>query len=119
VARFSWQPLFLSTAVGLDFRRFTSRNKAERGDGLQSRLAKYESSKDKPMHGAVLDDYQSVALKIADWSLFRNRAEVTVFNDHLADEDALAERLAPFGIVCVMRERTALTRGLIGRLPKS
>jgi hypothetical protein len=71
------------------------------------------------MHVAVLDDYQSVALKMADWSLLRNRAEVTAFNDHLADEDALAERLAPFDIVCVMRERTALTRGLIGRLPKS
>jgi hypothetical protein len=40
------------------------------------------------MHVAVLDDYQSVALKMADWSLLRNRAEVTVFNDHLADEDA-------------------------------
>ena len=53
------------------------------------------------MHVAVLDDYQSVALKMADWSLLRNRAEVTVFNDHLADEDALAERLAPFDIVCV------------------
>jgi phosphoglycerate dehydrogenase-like enzyme len=81
-------------------------------------LAKYKSFKDKPMHIAILDDYQSVALKMADWSLLRNRAEVTVFNDHLADEDALAERLAPFDIVCVMRERTALTRGLIGRLPK-
>jgi hypothetical protein len=37
----------------------------------------------------------------------------------VADEDALAERLAPFDIVCVMRERTALKRGLIRRLPKS
>jgi phosphoglycerate dehydrogenase-like enzyme len=70
------------------------------------------------MHIAILDDYQSVALKMADWSLLRNRADVTVFNDHLADEDALAERLALFDIVCVMRERTALPRGLIGRLPK-
>jgi hypothetical protein len=36
------------------------------------------------MHVAVLEDYQAVALKMADWSLLRNRAEVTVFNDHLA-----------------------------------
>ena len=34
------------------------------------------------MHIAVLDDFQSVALKMADWSLLRNRAEVTAFNDH-------------------------------------
>jgi lactate dehydrogenase-like 2-hydroxyacid dehydrogenase len=36
----------------------------------------------------------------------------------LAPADALAERLAPFDIVCVMRERTPLRRSLIERLPK-
>jgi hypothetical protein len=30
---------------------------------------------------AVLDDYQNVALKCADWSGLRDRAEVTVFQD--------------------------------------
>jgi len=37
------------------------------------------------MKVAVLDDYQNVALKLADWSPVRRRAEMTVFNDHVAD----------------------------------
>ncbi|WP_374308071.1 D-2-hydroxyacid dehydrogenase family protein [Methylocella sp.] len=67
---------------------------------------------------AILDDYQSVALKMADWSAVERRAEVAVFHDHLADADALAARLAPFDIVCVMRERTPLPRALVERLPR-
>jgi phosphoglycerate dehydrogenase-like enzyme len=66
---------------------------------------------------AVLDDYQNVALKCADWSGLRDRAEVTVFYDHLADPKAVIERLLPFEIVCVMRERTPLPRNVIERLP--
>jgi phosphoglycerate dehydrogenase-like enzyme len=66
---------------------------------------------------AVLDDYQSVALKMADWSAVAARAQVDVFSDHLADADALAERLHPYDIVCVMRERTPLRAELIERLP--
>jgi len=68
---------------------------------------------------AILDDYQNVALSMADWSALNERAMITVFNDHLDSTDAVAARLQPFDIVCVMRERTALPRGLIGRLPKS
>ena len=66
---------------------------------------------------AVLDDYQGVALASADWSVLDGRAEVVVFRDHLADEEALVERLAPFEVVCVMRERTPLGRSLLERLP--
>ncbi|HEX3349164.1 MAG TPA: D-2-hydroxyacid dehydrogenase family protein [Acetobacteraceae bacterium] len=66
---------------------------------------------------AVLDDYQNAALRMADWSPLTGRATVTVFSDHLNDPDAVAARLAPFDVVCVMRERTALRRGLIERLP--
>jgi phosphoglycerate dehydrogenase-like enzyme len=67
---------------------------------------------------AVLDDYQGVALTLADWSKVTARARVTVFNDHLEDPDALVERLLPFDVVCVMRERTPLRRQVIERLPK-
>src|SRR5260221_2991551 len=67
---------------------------------------------------AVLDDYQNVALSLADWSVLDGRATVTVFNDHLADSDSVVERLKPFEIVCVMRERTPMTRSIIERLPK-
>lgn len=66
---------------------------------------------------AVLDDYQGVALEMADWSGVAGRAQVEVFNDHLADPDAVAKRLHPYDIVCVMRERTPLNRGIIERLP--
>jgi phosphoglycerate dehydrogenase-like enzyme len=66
---------------------------------------------------AVLDDYQNVALESADWSVLRDRAEIVVFQDHLSDLDAVIERLRPFDVVCIMRERTALPRNVIERLP--
>jgi phosphoglycerate dehydrogenase-like enzyme len=67
---------------------------------------------------AILDDYQNAALQMADWSPLAGRATITVFNDHLDDPDALATRLAPFEVVCVMRERTPLTRAILERLPQ-
>jgi phosphoglycerate dehydrogenase-like enzyme len=67
---------------------------------------------------AILDDYQNVALSMADWSVLDGRATVTVFNDHLESTDAVVARLQPFEIVCVMRERTPMTRAIIERLPK-
>src|ERR1700747_272944 len=77
-----------------------------------------ESFKQEDFRIAVLDDYQHVALSLADLSVLVGRATVPVFNDHLADSDAVVERLQPFGIVCVMRERTPMTRAIIERLPK-
>jgi phosphoglycerate dehydrogenase-like enzyme len=70
------------------------------------------------MKVAILDDYQNVALAMADWSAVAARAEISVFHDHLADPNALVERLAPFDVVCVMRERTPLPRAVIERLPR-
>jgi phosphoglycerate dehydrogenase-like enzyme len=67
---------------------------------------------------AVLDDYQNVALSIADWSALDAQATVTVFMDHLPDTDAVITRLQPFEVVCVMRERTPLTRAIIECLPR-
>jgi phosphoglycerate dehydrogenase-like enzyme len=69
------------------------------------------------MKVAVLDDYQNVALQLADWSGVRRHAEITVFNDHVADPSAVVERLRPFDAVCVMRERTPLTREILQQLP--
>jgi phosphoglycerate dehydrogenase-like enzyme len=67
---------------------------------------------------AILDDYQNVALEMADWSPLAGRAAITVFNDHLSKLDELVERLLPFDVVCIMRERTPLPRELIERLPR-
>ena len=66
---------------------------------------------------AVLDDYQNAALKSADWSVLGHRADITVFKDHLADPQAVIERLLPFDVICVMRERSPLPRNIIERLP--
>jgi phosphoglycerate dehydrogenase-like enzyme len=67
---------------------------------------------------AVLDDYQSVATDIADWSPLAGRAEVVAFSDHLTDADELIERLTPFGVVVAMRERTPFPRAVLARLPE-
>lgn len=67
---------------------------------------------------ALLDDYQGVALRMADWKSLPAGTEVVAFPDHLADENALAARLADFDIVMAMRERTPFTRSLLERLPK-
>ncbi|CAM5325287.1 2-hydroxyacid dehydrogenase OS=Streptomyces fumanus OX=67302 GN=GCM10018772_32700 PE=3 SV=1 [Streptomyces fumanus] len=67
---------------------------------------------------AVLDDFQGAALDSADWSPIRDRVEVVVFRDHLADEDALAARLAGFDIVVTLRERVPFPATLLDRLDR-
>jgi phosphoglycerate dehydrogenase-like enzyme len=71
----------------------------------------------KTVQLAILDDYQGVALKSADWSLLNGKAHITVFRDHLSDLAALVARLKPFDVLCVMRERTPLTRAILEQLP--
>ena len=73
---------------------------------------------DDKMKVAVLDDYQGVAMRYADWSRLGDRAEVTVFRDHLHQPDAVVARLCAFDVVCIMRERTPLPASMIARLPK-
>ena len=67
---------------------------------------------------AILDDYQQVALKMADWGAVGPDAEVVAFADHQADEGEVAARLADFDVVCIMRERTPFRRSLVERLPR-
>lgn len=70
------------------------------------------------MRIAIIDDFQSVALSVADWSPVQARAEVVVFHDHRPQPDQLVERLREFEIIMVMRERTAFPRAVLERLPK-
>jgi phosphoglycerate dehydrogenase-like enzyme len=70
------------------------------------------------MNIAILDDYQNVALSMADWSRVMQRADIRVFTDHVSREDELIEMLLPFDVLCVMRERTPLTGSLLRRLPQ-
>ncbi len=65
---------------------------------------------------AILDDYQRVALQSADWSQLK-AVDVSVFHQAFTSVDDAAAKLAPFDILCLMRERTALPRALIERLP--
>jgi D-3-phosphoglycerate dehydrogenase len=66
---------------------------------------------------AILDDYQNVALKVADWSKIAADVEFKVFNEHLGGPDNVVRALQGFAIVCAMRERTGFPRGVIEKLP--
>lgn len=67
---------------------------------------------------AVLDDYQDVALTLADWRPLAGKVDVQVYTDYFSDRQALADALAGFDIAVVMRERTPCDRWLFERLPK-
>jgi phosphoglycerate dehydrogenase-like enzyme len=67
---------------------------------------------------AILDDYQNVAMGLADWKSLPAGTEVVAFRDHLHEPDAVAKRLADFDVVVAMRERTAFPRALLEKLPK-
>ncbi len=66
---------------------------------------------------AILDDYNGIALELADWSTLRDRAAIEVFRRPLRVPDEAAEALAPFTILCTLRERMPIPRALIERLP--
>jgi len=66
---------------------------------------------------AVLDDYQNVALKLADWSKIASDVDVTVFNKPMSGPDEVHRTLRDFHIICMMRERTPFRRNTIEALP--
>jgi phosphoglycerate dehydrogenase-like enzyme len=70
-----------------------------------------------PLRCAILDDYQNVALTLADWSKVKGDIEIKVFNEHLGGADNVVAALADFAIVCAMRERTVFPRAVIEALP--
>jgi phosphoglycerate dehydrogenase-like enzyme len=67
---------------------------------------------------AVLDDYQQVALEMADWSRLQAGNEIKVFTTPFADADAAITALADFEVLAIMRERTGFGRAVLERLPK-
>ena len=66
---------------------------------------------------AILDDYQDIALKAADWSSVEEEIDVTVFNDHLGGPNEVIAALKGFGVVVAMRERTPFPKQVIDALP--
>jgi len=69
------------------------------------------------VRAAILDDYQNVALKLADWSPIAKDVEVKVFNAPLGGDDAVIKALQGFAVVSMMRERTPFNRKVIEGLP--
>jgi D-3-phosphoglycerate dehydrogenase len=67
---------------------------------------------------AILDDYQGVALDMADWRRLSPEVEVHVFRDKIDGFDNLVRALKDFEILCLMRERTPIPAKLIEALPK-
>ena len=65
---------------------------------------------------AILDDYASAALTLADWSPVTRQADVHVFNRHLSDAEIVAA-LEPFEVICTLRERASLPALVLDRLP--
>jgi len=66
---------------------------------------------------AILDDYQNVALKMADWSGLADQVDIEVFNAPLGGPEQLVAALKDKTIVCLMRERTPFPRAVIEALP--
>jgi phosphoglycerate dehydrogenase-like enzyme len=71
-----------------------------------------------PVQIAVIDDWQDVARNVVDWSALDSVGEVSFLHDYPTDTSSLAERLAGFEVICVMRERTRFDEDLLRRLPK-
>jgi len=70
-----------------------------------------------PTRVAILDDYQGVALSMADWPSLGSGVAVHPFHERIGCEDELAERLRTFDVIVAMRERTPFPASLIDRLP--
>ncbi len=66
---------------------------------------------------AILDDYQNVVQKIANWSTIRGDVDIKIFNEHLGGPANVIAALKDFAIVVAMRERTGFPRQVIEALP--
>jgi D-3-phosphoglycerate dehydrogenase / 2-oxoglutarate reductase len=66
---------------------------------------------------AILDDYFDTLRNLPCFGKLAGH-EVTVWNDHVQDTGALAERLKDTEFLVLIRERTAIRADLLERLPK-
>jgi D-3-phosphoglycerate dehydrogenase len=68
------------------------------------------------MKVAILDDYFDTLTSLASFEKLAGH-EVTVWNDHVQDVDALADRLRDTEALVLIRERTQIREPLLERLP--
>lgn len=66
---------------------------------------------------AVLDDWQSIASDVLDWSVLDSVGEVSFLHEYPADTATMIQRLASFDVICIMRERTPFNEALLSQLP--
>ncbi|MET8731411.1 D-2-hydroxyacid dehydrogenase family protein [Streptomyces parvus] len=67
---------------------------------------------------AVIEDFQSVATTVVDWSPVTDDVEIVTFTEHLATVDEAATALDGFDIVVTLRERVPFPAELFARLPR-
>jgi phosphoglycerate dehydrogenase-like enzyme len=67
---------------------------------------------------AVIDDWQRVASDTVDWSPLAAVGQVEFLHDYPASTAQMQTRLAPYQVICVMRERTAFDEALLRGLPQ-
>lgn len=66
---------------------------------------------------AVLDDYQRIALTIADWGTLSEAVQVEAFSQHFETEDRLVEAIKDYDVIVIMRERTPFPRRSLSGCP--
>ena len=66
---------------------------------------------------AVLDDYQKVTHKFANWDRLSEKIDLKIFNHYIKNDEDLIHLLSEFDVLCVMRERTKLKSEIIDKLP--
>lgn len=69
------------------------------------------------MNISILDDYQNTTPSLRCFEKLKGQ-QVTVWNDHTKDIDALAERLKHTEALVLIRERTPISAALVSRLPR-
>ena len=74
-------------------------------------------AKKMPLKGAILDDYQQVAMKVVDWSSVAKDVDFKVFSEALGGPQKVVAALKDCAIVCLMRERTLFGSDVIDALP--
>ena len=72
----------------------------------------------KMLKCSILDDYQNVALKMADWRSLNNRVQLTSHQQYFKTEDELVQAVKDDEIIVIMRERTRFSASVFERLPK-
>ena len=65
---------------------------------------------------ALLDDWQENAHEFADWDRVSGQHQLDIYHDTISGPE-LIQRLQPYDVLCLMRERTVFSADVIDSLP--